>query len=111
MEIDERWLDQQGIKLENKNVAKVVAAARAELSMRVGYNIAEHLSDKQISQFEKMLDDNVSEAKRIVWLEKAYPAYSDVVAAETDKISKELRDADDPFVLAESWIKKASSHS
>lgn len=60
-----------------------------ELELRVGTKLSEGMSDDQLAEFEKLIDNN-DEQGALAWLEKNRPNYKDVVAEELEKLKQEV---------------------
>jgi hypothetical protein len=60
-----------------------------ELELRVGTRLSEGMSDTQLAEFEKLIDNN-DEQGALHWLETNRPNYKDVVAEELDKLKQEV---------------------
>jgi hypothetical protein len=60
-----------------------------ELELRVGTRLSEGMSDDQLAEFEKLIDNN-DEQGALAWLEKNRPNYKDVVADELEKLKQEV---------------------
>jgi Protein of unknown function (DUF5663) len=90
-DIDEAFLNELGITItdEKDRLAKI-AELQDELELRVGNTIAEHLSEAQIDEFEK-INDKGDEAVSLAWLEVAYPDYKKTVATTFEALKVELK--------------------
>src|SRR5690349_10614249 len=60
-----------------------------ELELRVGTRLSEGMSDEQLAEFEKLIDNN-DENGALKWLETNRPNYKDVVAEELEKLKNEV---------------------
>lgn len=60
-----------------------------ELELRVGTRLSEGMSDNQLAEFEKLIDNN-DEQGALAWLEQNRPNYKDVVAEELEKLKQEV---------------------
>ena len=60
-----------------------------ELQLRVGTELSKDLSDEQLEQFEKLIDEGDEEAA-IQWLEQHCPNYKQVVQDELEKLREEI---------------------
>lgn len=96
------WLEKQGLHGSAKSLKLLSDKLESILELRVGYALADKLSDKQIAEFELILsstDDDDVDDERINWLEKNYPAYKKVVKYQKNKLVKEIRESDDKSSL------------
>jgi Fe-S cluster biosynthesis and repair protein YggX len=101
-DITPKWLTGQGVTGTSRQLQNYTRfIVDDELALRIGKQLYKKLSKKQWNEFtEKQYD---SEEERIAWLEKAYPDYSKVVAAETKKLIREIQQSTDKKKLIESW--------
>lgn len=60
-----------------------------ELELRVGSRLAEGMSDDQLAEFEKHIED-ADDKGAVQWLEQNRPTYKDVVAEELEKLKQEV---------------------
>lgn len=60
-----------------------------ELELRVGMRLSEGMSEDQLGEFEKLVNDN-NEDGAVNWLETNRPDYKQVVADEMDKLRQEV---------------------
>ncbi len=97
---DKKWLRKLGVTTSDKaTLDKLINKATSELEWRVGNKISQKLTSKQLDEFDAIEDED----KRLTWLEKAYPTYKEVVAAEYDKLSRQIKEATDKVKLISSW--------
>lgn len=92
------WLEKQGLHGSAKSLKLLSDKLESILELRVGYALADKLSDKQIAEFELILS-STDDDERINWLEKNYPAYKKVVKYQKNKLAKEIRESDDKSSL------------
>lgn len=60
-----------------------------ELELRVGTRLSEGMSDDQLGEFEKLIDNNDQEGA-LAWLETNRPNYKQVVSEEMEKLKQEV---------------------
>jgi hypothetical protein len=94
-------LRELGIKLPDHRLDRLAARLARELEFRAGNVISDHMSDEQLEEFERITFE--ARQKQEQWLLKHYPDYSKVVAAEAQKIHKELAKAKSPAILIKHW--------
>lgn len=100
--IDKQWLQDNGIEANHPDVESLVEVVNTEWEMRVGYSIAELLSEAQIDEFEAI----EAEDAQIEWLENVYPEYPDTVAEISEALADELKNAEDKPGLISVWQKQ-----
>ncbi len=61
-----------------------------ELELRVGTELSKNLSDNQLSEFEKIIQEQNPD-KATGWLEANCPDYKKVVADELEKLKQEIQ--------------------
>ena len=61
-----------------------------ELELRVGTRLSEGMSDDQLAEFEKLIDEN-NEEGALKWLETHRSDYKEVVAEELEKLKEEIK--------------------
>jgi hypothetical protein len=103
VEIDEKWLKDQGIEATGDEAVDLIDLAMDELELRVGYEIANQLTDEQIADFEKISDED----KRIDWLDNALPTYPEIVEEKADALAEEVRSSKDGAKLIRSWASRS----
>jgi Protein of unknown function (DUF5663) len=100
--IDESWLKQQGVDVPHDEVPELVDLTMDELEMRVGYEIANQLTDEEIGEFEKIDDED----KRVEWLDKALPTYPEIVDEKVEELAKEVGKSKDKTATIRGWADK-----
>lgn len=101
VEVNAAWLAKLGVKTSDESeMEALVVRAMDELELRVGSKIADKLTAEQITEFERIGDDD----ERVAWLGKAFPSYDDTVYAEYDAMAKEIADNKDKVALIYSWV-------
>lgn len=70
--------------------AAFLAYVYETLEHRVGMELAGRMSDDQLTEFERYIDDE-DDAGAIRWLSEHAPDYPEVVRAEFEKLKDELR--------------------
>lgn len=82
---------------EEKN--RMLAHIYEVLELRVGFALAEQMTNEQLDEFEGFIDDH-DEAAGLRWLNTNFPSYRDVVGDNLERLKGEIRDAA-PAILAE----------
>ena len=100
--IDIDWLVDRGLGADRLDLEALLEVVSVEWEMRVGYAIAELLTDSQIDQFEKIKDED----DQIEWLENVYPDYPETVAKISEVLADELQSAQDKVGLISVWQKQ-----
>lgn len=101
--IDTRWLEHVGLEtrtLPAEDINTLIQKSVAELEKRVGENIAGHLSDSQIDEFEELLQDG---GNQLEWLRNNFPTYEQTVLLELGSLEDEIRASDQKIPLIMSW--------
>lgn len=99
--LDDNLLRELGLgtlPADEKN--RMLAHIYETLEMRVGMKLAEKMSNEQLDEFEKFIDNN-DEAGALKWLETNFPNYKQVVADELEALKAEIKQAA-PQILAAS---------
>lgn len=68
----------------------LLAGLYERLEINVGTVIAADLSDDQLAEFEKLID-NDDQAAALAWLQSNYPSYKQVVEQELEKLKAEIK--------------------
>lgn len=97
--IDETWLEQQGIEAAGQAAEELIDMVMDELEMRAGMAIADKLTEKQMTDFEAIEDEDA----RVEWLDKAVPEYPEIVEAKIEEIQGELTLSKDKIALIKKW--------
>lgn len=91
-QLDDNLLQQLGLgSLPPAEKNKMLAHIYETLELRVGMKLAEQMSDAQLDEFEKFIDNN-DEAGALKWLETNFPNYKQVVSNELEKLKSEIKE-------------------
>lgn len=91
MKIDYELLEELGLgELSQDAKDSLLRHLVDRLELNVGTVIASQLTDEQIDEFEKLVD-NPDQNVALKWLQANYPGYKDVVKSELDKLKQELK--------------------
>lgn len=91
LKLDHNLLDQLGLgSLSQDDKDSLLSHLYEQLELRVGTVIARQLSDEQLDEFEKLIDNDQQE-EALQWLQANYPDYKKVVASELEKLTQELK--------------------
>jgi hypothetical protein len=89
-----KWLKENSVDGTLNELRAMSAILENELEMRVGTLIAKQLSDEQIEEFERLLDET-DEADigdmRLAWLEQAMPNYKQIVHQQKDRLITQIQ--------------------
>ena len=90
-QLDDNLLQELGLgSLPASEKNKMLAHIYETLELRVGMKLADQMSDEQLDEFEKYIDNN-DEAGALKWLESNFPNYKQVVSDELEKLKDEIR--------------------
>lgn len=103
--IDIQWLLDNGVEASESELQQYLNIVTTEWEVRVGYVIAEHLTDQQLDEFEKLTD----EEEQIEWLSNIYPQYPDLVSEVSVQLAEELQSAKDKIGLITIWEKEQAT--
>ncbi|GAA2831512.1 DUF5663 domain-containing protein [Crossiella cryophila] len=91
IQLDHRFLADIGLAgLLGADEQAFLDYAYETLEHRVGMELAGRMSDDQLAEFERVIDDN-DEAGATQWLNEHAPDYRKVVRAEFERLKDELR--------------------
>ena len=91
-QLDDNLLRELGLgSLPPAEKNKMLAHIYETLELRVGMKLAEQMSDAQLDEFEKFIDNN-DEAGALKCLETNFPNYKQVVADELEKLKSEIKE-------------------
>ena len=89
--LDDNLLKELGLgSLPPEEKNKMLAHIYETLEMRVGMKLAEKMTNEQLDEFEKFIDNN-DEAGALKWLETNFPNYKQVVADELEALKVEIK--------------------
>jgi hypothetical protein len=97
--VDSEWLKNHGVEADGEAAEDLIDGVMDELELRSGMAIAGKLTDKQISDFEAIEDED----DRTDWLGKALPDYPKIVDQKLLEIGKEIEASSDKQTLIRSW--------
>lgn len=98
--LDDNLLRELGLgslPADEKN--RMLAHIYETLEMRVGMKLAERMTNEQLDEFERFIDQN-DEAGALKWLESNFPNYKQVVADELETLKAEIKQAAPQIVAA-----------
>lgn len=91
MKIDYQLLEELGLSgLSQETKDSLLAHLVDRLELNVGTVIAAQLSEAQIDEFEKLVDQK-DQAQALSWLQQNYPDYKSVVQTELEKLKNEIK--------------------
>lgn len=91
-DIDDQFLDDIGYKIQDEVLrAAKKSAISSQLEMKVGQDLTKLMSDKQLDEFEALMDAGANEDERLAWLEENYPDYQVVVEDVYNQLKSELK--------------------
>lgn len=87
MEVDEEFLREVGLSaMPEDEREKFLAYVQEELEVRIGEEIAEGMTEEQMSEFENAETDAVARA----WLEKNKPNYREIAERTMNELKVEI---------------------
>jgi hypothetical protein len=97
--LDAAYLADVGLERLPPNEANLLLHHLYEtLELRVGRKLASRMTDAQLDEFQVFIDSG-AEDRALEWLEVNFPDYRDVVHAEFESLTSELRQSG-PLMLA-----------
>lgn len=97
--LDDNLLIELGLgSLPNVEKNRMLSHIYETLEMRVGMKLAQQMSNDQLNEFEKLIDQN-NEAGALKWLETNFPDYKQVVASELESLKTEIK-TEAPKIIA-----------
>lgn len=100
--IDIQWLLDNGVEANESELQHYLNIVTTEWEIRVGYAIAEHLTDTQVDEFDRLTDED----EQIKWLSGVYPKYPEVVSEISEQLAEELQAAKNKTDLIIIWEKE-----
>lgn len=101
LKLDDSLLTDLGLSsLTTDDKKAMLQQIRETLEMRVGTRLAEQMSDQQLDEFERFVQ-NQDDAGALHWLETNFPNYKAVVNEEFEKLQAEIKQAA-PQIIASS---------
>jgi hypothetical protein len=104
LKLDNTLLDQLGLGALSEEQKKAMLQHIYEtLELRVGTDLANQMSDQQLEEFEKFIDDGgeANQSQALQWLESNLPNYKDVVNRVFEELKAEIKNMA-PQILATS---------
>ena len=97
--LDDNLLIELGLgSLPNVEKNRMLSHIYETLEMRVGMKLAQQMSNDQLNELEKLIDQN-NEAGALKWLETNFPDYKQVVASELESLKTEIK-TEAPKIIA-----------
>jgi hypothetical protein len=94
LKLDNNLLDELGLGgLPEDQKRSMLQHIYDTLELRVGTNLANQMSDRQLEEFEKFIDDggDANQAQALQWLEANLPNYKQVVNDVFDALKQEIK--------------------
>lgn len=89
-QLDDDFLSNLGLaNMPTEEKQAFLAHLYEELELRVGTELSKGLSDTQLEEFEKLIEQG-SQDTALGWLEQNCPNYKEVVTAELEKLKQEI---------------------
>lgn len=100
IKLDNDLLEEIGLGiLPDEEKKKMLKQIYETLEGRVGVNLANKMSEAQLTEFEGFIDSK-DESGALNWLQTNFPNYKDVVTEEMAKLKEEIKTAA-PQILEE----------
>lgn len=94
LKLDNNLLDELGLGgLPEEQKRAMLQHIYDTLELRVGTNLANQMTDQQLEEFEKFIDDggDANQAQALQWLEANLPHYKQVVNEVFEELKSEIR--------------------
>jgi hypothetical protein len=94
LKLDNTLLDELGLgTLPEDQKRSMLQHIYDTLELRVGTNLANQMTDRQLEEFEKFIDDggDANQAQALQWLEANLPNYKQVVNDVFDALKQEIK--------------------
>src|ERR1700749_4222470 len=94
LKLDNNLLDELGLgSLPEEQKKAMLQHIYETLELRVGTNLANQMSDQQLEEFEKFIDEggDANQAQALQWLESNPPNYKQVVNQVFEELKAEVR--------------------
>src|SRR6185312_14392612 len=94
LKLDNNLLDELGLgSLPEDQKRAMLQHIYETLELRVGTNLANQMSDQQLEEFEKFIDDggDANQAQALQWLETNLPNYKQVVNEVFEALKAEIK--------------------
>jgi hypothetical protein len=94
LKLDNNLLDELGLgSLPEDQKRSMLQHIYETLELRVGTDLANQMTDRQLEEFEKFIDDggDASQAQALQWLEANLPNYKQVVNDVFEALKAEIR--------------------
>lgn len=96
------WLTGLGVNVPDGRLDGLAQKLEVELQWRVGNEIAEHLSEQQLDEFEQ-LNQTGDQQATVKWLTTNYPDFVAVTERQLQRLQAELTNATDAVALIDFW--------
>jgi hypothetical protein len=103
LKLDNTLLDELGLgSLPDDQKRAMLQHIYETLELRVGTNLANQMSDQQLEEFEKFIDDggDANQAQALQWLESNLPNYKQVVNDVFEALKGEIKQMAPDLVAA-----------
>jgi hypothetical protein len=103
LKLDNNLLDELGLgSLPEEQKRSMLQHIYDTLELRVGTNLANQMTDQQLEEFEKFIDDggDANQAQALQWLEANLPHYKQVVNEVFEALKAEIKQMAPQIVAA-----------
>lgn len=103
LKLDNNLLDELGLGgLPEDQKRAMLQHIYDTLELRVGTNLANQMTDRQLEEFEKFIDDggDANQAQALQWLEMNLPNYKQVVNDVFEELKQEIKQMAPQIMLA-----------
>jgi len=103
LKLDNNLLDELGLgSLPEDQKQAMLQHIYDTLELRVGTNLANQMTDRQLEEFEKFIDDggDANQAQALQWLETNLPNYKQVVNDVFEELKVEIKQMADQIMMA-----------
>lgn len=106
-QVNQAWLRGLGVDDANteSSLEELARLAYDELELRVGFILANEMTNEQLDEFEALIDAKDDDAASD-WLVQEMPHYTKVVGEEHEKLGDEIKNAEDKEAVIKSWAEK-----
>jgi len=103
LKLDNNLLDELGLSgLPEDQKRAMLQHIYDTLELRVGTNLANQMTDRQLEEFEKFIDDggDANQAQALQWLEMNLPNYKQVVNDVFEELKQEIKQMASQIMVA-----------
>ena len=91
-ELTKEFVEGLGVQeMPEAEMKAFLAHLQEEMEVRVGERISAEMSEAQVDEFEKLIDENADDQTTMAWLDQNCPQYKEIVQNVIAELKEEIK--------------------